>query len=508
MGNRQLGSVLQFLRRLAGPDPTAGLSDGQLLRRYIEGRDQTAFAALVERHGRLVLAVCRRLLPTLQDAEDAFQATFLILVRQARAITKHESVGSWLHGVAHRVALRAKASLIQRRARERQQSRPPAPDTLQEVVWRDLRAILEEEVLRLPARCREPFVLCYLEGKTNEAAARLLGCPRGTVLSRLARARELLRARLTRRGLILSAGLVATMLARSTATAAVPAVLAEATVTAAGAIEAARATFTEILSPKVVALMEGVLKAMRMTRLTIAASVFLLLALAGIGTAVFSQPAAPPVQLPAPPEKEARPEEPPRPALGPLLKHLQAREWLLTAVDAKKGRLSVSYQPQADDSLGRFAAGFWEKGLLSVMTTGLTVDGLEVAPDAKVLLDGETVKLKDLKTGMRVVLWLGADKLTVTKINAASPRAKVGYHLKAVDPVKNVISVTTGDGSPVGDLPVAKDARIFVQLIGWGEFKHETRTLKLADLKPGMLLSLQLAVDGDRLVVRSIQVSR
>src|SRR5262245_14844707 len=204
MANGQLRTVLRFLRRVTDPAAAAQLSDGQLLRRFIDGRDEAAFAALVQRHGPLVLSVCRRVLPSAEDAEDAFQATFLVLVRRARSIVRQEAVSSWLHGVARRIAVRARSDMIRRRAREHQVPPPPPPDSLHEIISHDLREMLDEEVLRLPARCREPFVLCYLEGKTNEEAAHLLGCPRGTVQSRLAKARELLRVRLARRGLTLS----------------------------------------------------------------------------------------------------------------------------------------------------------------------------------------------------------------------------------------------------------------------------------------------------------------
>src|SRR5262245_54610097 len=201
MADAQLRPVVELIRRIVSPRPAADLSDRQLLERFLHARDEASFAVLVERHGRLVMGVCRRALRNHHDSEDAFQATFLVLVRKAGSISKRESVGSWLHGVACRIATRARSKNAFRRVREEQVERPPAPDLLDEVIRRDLRAVLDEEVLRLPTRCRVPFIFCYMEGKTNEEAARLLGCPKGTVLSRLARAREILRGRLTRRGL-------------------------------------------------------------------------------------------------------------------------------------------------------------------------------------------------------------------------------------------------------------------------------------------------------------------
>src|SRR5262249_38706610 len=153
-----------------------------------------------------VLSVCRRILhhEHEQDAEDAFQATFLILVRRAGAIRKRESIGSWLYGVAYRVARKAKACAARRTPRQAELQDVPRPEPPPEWLWRDLRPVLDEEVNHLPERYRAAFVLCYLSGQTNEQAAQHLGCPLGTVLSRLSRAREMLRTRLARRGLALT----------------------------------------------------------------------------------------------------------------------------------------------------------------------------------------------------------------------------------------------------------------------------------------------------------------
>jgi RNA polymerase sigma factor (sigma-70 family) len=225
-----------------------------------------------------VLSVCQRVLHNVHDSEDAFQATFLVLVRKAQAIAKQGSVGSWLHGVAYRIAVRAKRDNARRRCRESQAPRPPAPDLLQEVVWRDLRLMLDEEVLRLPDRCRQPFVLCYLQGKTNEEAARLLGYPKGTVLSRLARARQLLRVRLARRGLTLSAGLVVTLLSQGAVSAAVPAALVSATVKFASLVAAGKAAAGTVPA-QVLTLAEGVSRTMAITKIKMAAALLLAIGL-------------------------------------------------------------------------------------------------------------------------------------------------------------------------------------------------------------------------------------
>src|SRR5205085_417873 len=162
---------------------------------------------LVDRHGPMVLSVCRRVLGNAHDAEDAFQAAFLVLVRRARKILRRESVGSWLHGVAYRTALKARTAALRRLVKEKQTAAGQAVDDRSDIVWRELRPILDEEIDRLPEKYRLPLVLCYLEGKTNAEVARQLRWPKGTVATRLARAREQLRRRLTRRGAVLSAGL-------------------------------------------------------------------------------------------------------------------------------------------------------------------------------------------------------------------------------------------------------------------------------------------------------------
>jgi RNA polymerase sigma factor (sigma-70 family) len=220
--------LLRFLRKIANPEGDEP-SDGQLLKRFVAERDEEAFALLVRRHGPMVLEVCRGVLRDGHDAEDAFQATFLVLVRKAGAIGKPQSVGSFLYGVAYRVALKARAGAARRRERERQVPLAPVGEPMQELISRDLRPVLHEEVNRLPERYRAPFVLCYLEGRTNEEAARLLGWPKGTVLSSLSRARERLRGQLTRRGLAITGSLLAGMLASNVASAAIPPALAETT---------------------------------------------------------------------------------------------------------------------------------------------------------------------------------------------------------------------------------------------------------------------------------------
>ena len=228
MASKQPDAVASsaFPNSPGGPGP----SDGDLLRQYAERRDETAFAALVRRYGPLVLAVCRRVLGHEQDAEDAFQATFLVLARRACAIREGASMSSWLYRVAYRVARKLQGQQVRREIREREVPKTVTDEATPEWVWRDLRPVLDEEVNRLPLKYRLPVILCYLDGKTNEEAARELAWPIGTVASRLTWARERLRARLTRRGVALSAGSLAGGLTAHACRAAVPVPLTEATV--------------------------------------------------------------------------------------------------------------------------------------------------------------------------------------------------------------------------------------------------------------------------------------
>jgi RNA polymerase sigma factor (sigma-70 family) len=190
---------------LADGPAMGALTDAELLNLFLEDGDEAAFATIVERHGRMVLGVCRQLLNDRQETDDAFQATFLVLVHKGRSIKKANSLAHWLHGVARRIALKANAHASRRRRYERLGVDMTIAVSLVDETSRELRPVLHEEVDRLPEKYRAPLVLCYLEGQTHEAAAARLHWPLGTVKGRLTRARELLRSRLVRRGVALSA---------------------------------------------------------------------------------------------------------------------------------------------------------------------------------------------------------------------------------------------------------------------------------------------------------------
>src|SRR5208283_4994999 len=206
MANEQLTCVLRHVRKLIGLERSTELTDGQLLDAFVVRRDEAAFTTLVQRHGPMVQRVCRRVLGDAHDAEDAFQAAFLVLARKAGAIRHRSSVGGWLYEVAYHLALRGRANAARRRKHERQAPEMSPPNPLSEREREELQTMLDEELHRLPEKYRTPLVLCYLEGKTNTQAAEELGWPAGSMSSRLTRARELLRDRLAGRGVALSAG--------------------------------------------------------------------------------------------------------------------------------------------------------------------------------------------------------------------------------------------------------------------------------------------------------------
>jgi len=313
-------TIIRQLRRLVNPADPCGLTDAELLQRWLAQRDEGAFEALLWRHAAAVLVVCRRVLGDAHEAEDATQAVFLALARQASSIGSRQAVASWLHTVAFRVALRARArkpsavglpALVLNALPAR-----PAEDP----DWRDLRPVLDEEVSRLPEKYRAPFVLCCVLGRTNEQAASELGCPVGTVLSRLARARRRLRTQLTRRGVTLAPALLAPALAREAAAAVAPGMLIIRSVRAAVLLAAGKG-LGEVVSTKVVVLAEGVMRSMFLTKLKLTCAVLFGLTLLGGGgmltyrTALgapteASNSALPPKQSPASGDENKLQEQP------------------------------------------------------------------------------------------------------------------------------------------------------------------------------------------------------
>jgi RNA polymerase sigma factor (sigma-70 family) len=284
----------QHVRMLFEAGAVGGLTDTQLLERF-QAREgeaaELAFAALVERHGPMILRVCRRTLRDEHDAQDAFQATFLVLVRRADSLHARDSLGGWLHGVACRVAACSRAAEVRRRVHERMVAEAaPNSTPAADVGWDDLGPVLHEEIGRLPETYRAAVVLCDLEGLTQDQAAQRLGWPPGTVRSRLARGRGRLQVRLTRRGLAPAVGTIASLLTAEAATAAVPAALVEAAARAA-TLTAAGQTIAGVVSAA--ALSEVVVRAMFMTRIKFIAAALLTIGAGAGGTAVIAYQQAP-----------------------------------------------------------------------------------------------------------------------------------------------------------------------------------------------------------------------
>jgi RNA polymerase sigma factor (sigma-70 family) len=304
MPGPSLQSFVRRLRASLAPAGEGGLSDADLLERFVANRDEAAFEVLVWRHGGMVLGVARRLLRREQDAEDVFQATFLALARKAGAIGRREALACWLYQTAHRAALRVRAGAARRREQQAEDlGALKGPD---ELARRELRAVLDEEIARLPGKYRTVVILCYLAGLTTEEAARQLGCPRGTINSRLASARTRLRERLAGRDLALPPESMVLVLLNGAAGG--PPMLVSSTVRAATLVAAGQAIGGAV-APGVAALTEGVLQAMLMTKIKAVTAMLLVALLLGAGTTRIAGPRA------AEPNKPAA--EPNKPAAKP-----------------------------------------------------------------------------------------------------------------------------------------------------------------------------------------------
>jgi membrane fusion protein, heavy metal efflux system len=285
MANPQLHWFVRRLRHTLGPE-SGGMTDGQLLERFVSSRDEPAFEVLMWRHGPMVLGVCTRLLANEQDAEDVFQATFLTLARKAGSIGKRESLGGWLYTTACRAALRAR---LRGTHQARVQGLPgdvPAPEAADNSSC-DLRPLLDEEIARLPLKYRLPVLFVYLQGKTTAEVALQLGCPRGTVCSRLSWARDRLRSRLLRRGFTYSGPALVTALYYGSAKA-VPPGLVQATLKGALAFATGQVT-AEVISTQAAIIAEGVLKAMFLTKLKVIAGVLLTVSVLTLGAGLWTQ---------------------------------------------------------------------------------------------------------------------------------------------------------------------------------------------------------------------------
>jgi RNA polymerase sigma factor (sigma-70 family) len=343
MSHKQPVAILRHVRLLAAREWT----DEQLLRAFAERRDESAFTAMVRRHGPLVQRLCQAALRHRQDAEDAFQATFLALARQAATIRKRQSLASWLHGVAYRLTMQFKRNAARRQAHEKQVQTMPRRSPCEELSWREVEAILHEEVARLPARYRQVFVLCGLEGVSRADAARELGLREGTLASRMAQARKLLQSRLSRRGVSLAGVLGITALSPRAGSAVPPAWL-RATVELALSQRAVGAAATSGAAAHILSLAKRIEQTMSVSHPKVVLSFLLLAGLAAAG-------------------------------LGVLANHSSARQAVPLAVSEPLRRGPQPADRQGDSQDSADAAGKREANSIGVKGRVLGPDGKPVA---------------------------------------------------------------------------------------------------------------------------------
>ena len=399
MGER-LDSVFQLFHRLLGSPAAPCTDDVELVDSFLRRRDEKAFEELVRRHGPMVLGTCRRVLRDPHAAEDAFQVTFLTLACKAASLRRGQALAAWLHRVAFRLALRIRSRGRRTADIEREALPMSRPDHETEAGWRELPAVLDEELQRLPEILRGPLVLCGLEGKTHEEAARELGWPTGSLSKRLARGRDLLRQRLARRGFALgaAAGLVAE------ATAAVPEPLLGTTIQRAVAVAAGR---TAELPAATAALLREALRTMFWTPLKVMVLALAILATPAAGLGLFTllhaeQPPAPRPEKPA--RKEARPPHEEPAGFGKLIVALGPKKFRFRSVflgvaaspDGKLFAVSDAHVVHLYDAASKKELRTWQ-GL-----EGYSVRSMAFSPDGKVLAtaDGsKDLRLWDVATG-------------------------------------------------------------------------------------------------------------
>jgi RNA polymerase sigma factor (sigma-70 family) len=411
MAGDRIHNLIRYLRRAAAADDRPTVSDVQLVERFLTQRDESAFELLVWRHGAMVLGVCRRVLGDAHEAEDAFQATFLVLARKAASAARHRSVGGWLYTVAFRVALRARARRAAHSARELPFDEPPVATDLDPVGaagWREVRQVIDEEVSRLPEKYRLPFVLFHLEGRSSAQVAEELGCPVGTVESWLTRARARLRARLTRRGITSAPGLLVGLAPRKEW-------LPQAVAWAARMVSRGTAG---TVSAEAAALADGVAWTLSMAKVKVAVAVaVLLVAATAAGLAVKLLPrAALPVQpeaLRAARQNEAQAMEPERVVQPALLGTLRGHTGGINAIAlSPDGKILASAGQDFHVKLWDIAAREeWATLRQSanpripkeqVRAHGSPAQTVAFSPDGKTLASGSidaTLRIWDVATG-------------------------------------------------------------------------------------------------------------
>jgi RNA polymerase sigma factor (sigma-70 family) len=413
MANSRAASLLHHVRELLAEREIG--SDAELLDRFVLQSDERAFTALMRRHAPLVLGVCRRTLQHEQDAEDAFQATFLVLARRAKAIRRRASLASWLYGVAHRLAMKARAAAARRLHHEKQVLPSPVPDSAAEVTWGELRQVLDEELARLPEKLRAPLLLCYLDGQTQDEASRQLACKTRTIKARLALGRKLLRDRLERRGLTLSMVLAGPLVGSDV----IPpsSVLCQSTARAAKMF-AAKELLGSAVSARVLALANGGLRAMFVPKLFGAVLVLSAAVLLAGGTAalVVSRPTPTPLTAASALDDEASKKSHTDRWGDPLPGGASARLGTTRFRIGGKGlgflpdnKTLISHGGYLNRTEGHLIR-FWDtqtgKFLREIDTTPLTMRGFTVSRDGKYVAAGGFLPDKgNLPTPGAVGIW-------------------------------------------------------------------------------------------------------
>jgi RNA polymerase sigma factor (sigma-70 family) len=507
------GAVLKSFQDLLQTGAVGGATDGELLDRFAR-RDgasaEVAFAALVERHGPMVLQLCRALLRDAHEAEDAFQATFLVLARRAGSIREPGLLANWLYGVAHRTARKARARALRRRTREVQEEAMPALEAVDQggrhdltLAHREQAGLIHQELGRLPEKHRSVVVLCCLEGLTVEESARRLRLSPGAVRGRLAQARSRLKERLARRGVAVPSAVLAALLSARDASAIPPGLRDSTTRAALGFIGAAA---SGVASAPVADLARNVSRRMALSSLKLPAFAFLALAAAGALLASWASgpprryKAKAPTSVPAANKPDGAPVE------GPVdpRRFVEGLDWILSAVDPDRGTIAVH--------AGKDRAGPQAISLIQfrgqTVPSGLGLGGLKVAADARVDVDGRPADLTQLRAGMRLKVDLAPDRLAVTRIHASWGGAGTPLFVQVVENVdvegkalsfslsdrpRRLVKVRVAEGTPITRLHARPDEGLRVSRLG------------LRDLRPGTPASIELQVGEDgRLTVSSL----
>jgi len=470
-----MDTLVRYLRNLVAIEDACKLADQALLRRFVDRRDEAAFAALVDRYAPLVHAACRRLLASEQDAEDVLQATFLVLVRKAGSIRKHESVGSWLYGTAYRIARKVRAAETRRKERERVVAEAQ-PISVPPRTWDDLGHVLDEELQALPDKYRAPLLLCCLQGKTRDEAARELGWALGAVKIRLERGRKLLHARLARRGIALSVVFLVTSLA----TAAVP------VRTVAGVVEQSMrfAAGQPVNAPAALEQATGLLRELALlTKVRFVAAIAAGVLAVGLGIGGFaltSDRNTPPVvdstaSAPPPSSPTVEPDRPPEPRpplTAPPVKAPPKSGATFAAVlrDVEPGTRTVMLRVREVNAAYPLAAG-----------VGIQVDGQSAS----------VADLAAMGARPRVTVTLTADGTEVLGLSADGE--SVSGTLRAVNAGRNTITLlrtaTDAKAAPA-TWPLSPTAAVTL----------DGNPTTLAELREGLAVSVRLSADGRRVV--------